>query len=146
MSLMRRDEADATGIWLILRNDSRLPIYLSTDSIYIRSGSKCGYQSSRNKFFAGLCDGSEIGMKFSVLDANGNPVRYGTDVSGKSMLPPNTSVLFSVPRQLLKEGRTIRIRYYFVEDDERGKLQYHGKERHLVLSESELGQLRRKQK
>ena len=145
-SLIRRDERDAAGIWLRLHNNSRLPIRFETESSYVRSGSNCGYLSSGNKFFAGLCDGSEIGVKFSVLDAKGNPVRYGIHVSGISMLPPNASVLFSVPRELLREGRSIRIHYNFLDEDERGKLQSYGDERYLTLSERRLAQLRRKRK
>jgi WD40 repeat protein len=144
-SLIRQDESEATGIWLRLHNNSRLPINLETESIYLPTENKCGYRTSTGKFFDGLCQGSEIGIQFSVLDAKGNPIRYGFDFGGISMLPPNTSVLFSVPRELLRERKSIVVRYQFLNEDVKGKLVEYAKKRELRLAESDLAKQRGKE-
>ena len=137
-SLIRRDESEATGIWLRLHNNSRLPINLWTESIFLPTDEKCGYRTSTGKFFNGLCESSEFGIRFSVFDAKGNPVRYGFDFGGISMLPPNTSMLFSVPRELLREGRSIVVRYQFLNEDVKGKLVEYAKQRELRFTERNL--------
>jgi DNA-binding beta-propeller fold protein YncE len=137
-SLIRRDESEATGIWIRLHNDSSLPIQLWTESIFIPSGKKCGYRTSTGKFFIGLCEGSEFGIQVSVFDSKGNPVRYGFDFGGIAMLPPKTSVLFSVPRELLREGRSIVVRYQFLSEGVKGKLVEYAKERELRFAERNL--------
>lgn len=134
-SLSQQSDTLATGIWLRLLNASRLPINLSTESIYLPPKKKCGYQTGQGKFFYGLCEGAEIGIRFSVLDSNGKPLRYGFDFGGISMVPPNTSVMFSVPRELLREGRSIVVSYKFLNVNSRGKLEEYGKEREITLSE-----------
>ncbi len=138
-SLVRRNEADASAIWLRLHNNSRLPINFSTESIYLTGKKECGYRTSMGKFSYGLCEGAEIGIRFSVFDAKGKPVRYGYDFGGISMLPPNTSVLFSVPRELLSDGRSIVIRYKFLNENAKGKrLEAYGKEREIKLSKANI--------
>jgi len=77
-------------------------------------------------------------IRFAVLDANGKPLRYGFDFGGISMLPPNTSVLFSVPRELLREGRSIVVTYKFLNQNAKGKLEEYGKEREITFSEANL--------
>ena len=134
-SLIRRDQSEATGIWLRLHNNSSLPINLWTESIYLPSEKKCGYRTSAGKFFHGLCESSEIGIRFSVLDGKGSPIRYGFDFGGISMLPPNTSALFCVPRELLREGRSIVVRYQFLNEGVKGKLVEYAKERELRFAE-----------
>ncbi|MEA2205750.1 MAG: hypothetical protein QOE77_2526 [Blastocatellia bacterium] len=141
-SLVRRAEAEATGIWLRLHNNSRLPIKLSTDSIYFPTSKKCGYQTRPGKFFGGLCEGAEIGIRFAVVDGNGKPLRYGFDFGGLSMLPPNTSVVFSLPRELLHAKRSIVIRYTFQHGNSKGKLVDYGKPRELMFSETNLSNRR----
>lgn len=147
-SLIRRDEADATGIWLRLHNNSNLPISFLTFSSYLSASTKCGYNTSTNKFFNGLCDGSEIGIKFSVVDAYGRPVNYGfgLHMAAISMLPPNTSVLFSFPKAFLGDGRSIRFSYSFLNEDDRGKLAEYGQKRTLTFSQSQLSKARRNRK
>jgi hypothetical protein len=61
-SLVKREAADASGIWLRFRNNSRLPIQLFTDSVYLPRGQKCGYNTPQGKFFHGLCQDAEIGF------------------------------------------------------------------------------------
>jgi len=137
-SQTRRAESEANGIWLRLHNDSSLPINLWTESIYLPTEVKCGYKTSGDKFFYGLCEGSEIGIRFAVLDAKGNAVPYGLDFGGISMLPPKTSVLFSVPRELLREGRSIVVGYQFLNADAKGNLVDYGKGHELRFTEPDL--------
>jgi WD40 repeat protein len=137
-SLSQQSDILATGIWLRLLNASRLPINLSTESIYLPTKKKCGYQTGQGKFFYGLCESAEIGIRFSVLDTNGKPLRYGFDFGGISMVPPNTSVVFSVPRELLREGRSIVVSYKFLNVNSKGKLEEYGKEREITFSEANL--------
>jgi WD40 repeat protein len=137
-SLSRQIEEQATGIWLRLHNNSRLPISLFTESIYLPISKKCGYQSIHGTFFSGLCEGAEIGIRFAVLDGNNKALRYGFDFGGLSMLPPNTSVLFSLPRELLREGRSIVLGYKFLNENTKGELEDYGTERKLRFFEANL--------
>jgi hypothetical protein len=52
--------------------------------------------------------------------------------------PPNTSVLFSVPRELLRDGRSIVIQYQFLHSDAKGKLADYGKKSDLRFKEANL--------
>ena len=137
-SLSKQSDTQATGIWLRLLNASRLPINLSTESVYLPGKQKCGYQTSQGRFFYGLCERAEIGIRFAVLDVNGKPLRYGFDFGGISMLPPNTSVVFSLPREILREGRSIVVSYKFLNVNAKGKLEEYGKEREITFSEADL--------
>jgi len=65
-------------------------------------------------------------------------LRYGFDFGGISMVPPNTSVVFSVPRELLREGRSIVVSYKFLNVNSKGKLEEYGKEREITFSEANL--------
>lgn len=69
-------------------------------------------------------------------------MRYGFDFGGITMLPPNTSMLFSVPRELLREGRTIVVRYQFLNEDAKGKLADYAKEHELRFTERNLAKQR----
>jgi hypothetical protein len=70
-----------------------------------------------------------------VVDAKENPVRYGFDFGGLSTLPPNTSVIFSVPVELLRGGRRVFVSYNFAAENATGELEQYGKARELRLSE-----------
>lgn len=137
-SLSKQNEANATGIWLRLHNDSPLPISMFTESMYLPGKDRCGYSSSKGKFYYGLCEGAEIGIQFSVRDASGKPLRYGFDFGSISMLPPKTSVLFSLPRELLKDGRSIIIGYKFLKENQKSKLDDYGERREIKFTEANL--------
>jgi hypothetical protein len=136
ISLAKRSEADASGIWLRLNNTSSLPIEISTESAYLPIGraAKCGYRTRAGAFFHGLCNDGEIGIRFAVVDANGEGIPWGSDVGGISMLPPNTSVLFEVPNELLRDGRRIVVRFNFLQVNAKGKLEKYGEARELTFS------------
>lgn len=139
-SLSRQTREEATGVWLRLHNDSPLPINISTESIYLPGKERCGYQSVTGTFYKGLCEGAEIGIRVGVFDAKGKPVRYGFDFGGISMVPPKTSVLFSLPRDLLTEGRYVVIYYKFQKETAKDKVDDYGKEREIKVTESKLPQ------
>ncbi|HEV7892229.1 MAG TPA: WD40 repeat domain-containing protein [Pyrinomonadaceae bacterium] len=132
-SLKKQDKSEATGVWLRIHNDSALPVKLSTESTYFTRGEECGYESAK-RFYNGLCEGAEIGIRVGVLDAKGEPVPYGFDFGGVSILPPNTSALFSLPLGLFKDKRTIVVGYRFMKENASGKLEDYGEGRETKLT------------
>src|SRR5215813_7485476 len=128
----------ATGVWLRFRNDSYLPITFSTDSLYMKRGAKCGYKTSAGKFFEGLCDGTEVSIRYGVEDADGKPIPWGFDFGAISMLPPGASVVFSVMHDHLEDGRSIRILYSYQKEGEKRKLEDYGSEHWVYFKASDL--------
>jgi WD40 repeat protein len=133
-SLKKQDKSEATGVWLRIHNDSALPVTLSTESIYFPRG-ECGYKSAE-RFYSGLCEGAEIGMRVGVRDAKGEHVPYGFDFGGVAILPPNTSALFSLPLGLFRDKRTIVVGYRFMKENAKGKLEEYGERRETKLTAS----------
>lgn len=128
----------ASGVWLRLRNDSPLPITFRTDSFYLNPGGKCGYTTSAGKFFAGLCDGTEVSVQYGIEDASGNPILWGVDFGSISMLPSGASVLFSVRRDHLENRRSIHIRYNYKKEGDKRSLEDYGSERRVYFKSSDL--------
>jgi WD40 repeat protein len=128
----------ATGVWLRFRNESHLPIKFSTDSLYLDRVGKCGYKTGAGKFFEGLCDGTEVSIQYGIEDANGKPIPWGVDFGAISMLPPGASVVFSVMRDHLEDGRSIRILYKYQKEDEKRKLEDYGSEHWVYFKASDL--------
>lgn len=128
----------ASGIWLRLRNDSPLPITFSTVSLYLNRGAKCGYTTAAGKFFEGLCDGTGVNIRYEVQDARGKLVPWGLDFGVISMLPPGASVVFSVRRDHLENGRSIRILYRYQKEGEKRKLEDYGSEHWAYFKSSDL--------
>jgi WD40 repeat protein len=128
----------ASGVWLRLRNDSHLPITFSTVSLYLNRGAKCGYKTSGGKFFEGLCEGTEVNIRYGVQDAGGNPIPWGLDFGAISMLPPGASVVFGVMRDHLENGRSIRILYSYQKEGEKKRLEDYGSERWVYFKSSDL--------
>jgi hypothetical protein len=137
-SLLKRKKADASAIWMRLHNNSRLPIKISTETLYIppRNVEKCGYRTTKGHFFHGLCDGDEIAIRFAVIDAKGQSVPYSFNQRYVTMVPPNSSMVFDLPKGLLRKGRRIVIPYNFVTEDANGRLEIYGEPRELRLSQS----------
>jgi hypothetical protein len=128
----------ATGVWFRFRNGSHLPIKFSTDSIYLDRVGKCGYKTSAGKFFEGLCDGTQVSIQYGVRDAGGKPIPWGVDFGAISMLPPGASVVFSVMRDHLENGRSIRIFYRYQKEGEKKKLEDYGSEHWVYFKASDL--------
>ena len=128
----------ASGVWLRFHNDSHLPITFSTDSLYLDRVGKCGYKTSAGKFFEGLCDGTEVSIQYGIHDADGKPIPWGVDFGAISMLPPGASVVFSVRRAHLENGRSIRILYSYQKEGEKRKLENYGSEHWVYFKSSDL--------
>jgi WD40 repeat protein len=128
----------ATGVWLRFRNDSHLPITFSTDSIYLDRVGKCGYKTGGGKFFEGLCDGTEVSIQYGIEDAGGMPVPWGVDFGSISMLPPGASVVFSVRRDHLENGRAILIHYKYRKEGEKRRLEDYGSARSVYFKSTDL--------
>jgi WD40 repeat protein len=133
-----RSARTASGVWLRFRNDSSLPITFSTDSFYLNRGARCGYTGAAGKFFAGLCDGTEVSIQYGVEGAGGKPIPWGFDFGSISMLPPGASVVFSVRRDHLENGRSIHITYKYQKDGEKRALEDYGSERRVYFKSSDL--------
>jgi hypothetical protein len=106
-------------IWLKLANASKQVITCLTESQYLRPMGEWDVMLDGTKS-PSLRDGAEILVVFSVVDARGHQVPYGTDFHFGSRLKPGTAVFFSVPRQVLVKGRSIYIDFG-VEDPATGK-------------------------
>ncbi|HEX3253432.1 MAG TPA: WG repeat-containing protein [Pyrinomonadaceae bacterium] len=136
-SLITKSAADANGLWLRLRNDSPLPISFRTDSGYLpRAG--CGVKLSDGSNGGGLCDGAEVSIQYQIEEGDGKPVPWGIDVSWESVLPPHTSVLFSVSKAHLENRRTVFVSYTFLKENEKHELDDYGTRRRASFRRQQL--------
>ena len=124
-SLVKQSAADASGVWLRLRNNSPLPISFRTDSAYLPRPN-CVFKLTNDLSRPGLCEGAEISIQYQIEEANGKRVAYGLDMSFESVLPPGASILFSVARLHLDNGRNIFIRYSYLKENEKHELEEYG--------------------
>ena len=108
-----KSEQDANAIWFRLHNESPLPIEVPTVSMYLPDPS-CFFVASNGEKVPGLCDGREIGVWFGLEDRKGRALPYGFDFGSSAVLLPNTSALFAVPREILKNGNAVRFSYTFL--------------------------------
>jgi len=136
-SLTPQSAAEATGVWLRLRNNSPLPISFRTDSFYLPRPN-CGVPLSNGKTGPGLCDGREVSIQYQIEDANGKPIPWGIDVSSMSVLPPGNSVLFSAPLAHLENGRVISINYNFQKESEKHELEDYGTAHRVIFKPDKL--------
>jgi WD40 repeat protein len=125
----RETEASASGVWLRLRNGAPHPISFRTYSVY---RGKCGAEGAAR--FGLLCEGMEIGAAYHIVDEKGERrAPNGIDMFMTSTLPPNTSVLFSVPREHLARGLSVCLEYTFVKEDEKHNPEDYGSERSVCF-------------
>jgi WD40 repeat protein len=136
-SLIKASAADAQGVWLRLSNNSPMPISFRTDSFYLRRPN-CGVKLSNGANGPGLCEGMEISIQYRVEEADGRRVPFGLDLGSESVLPPGASVLFSVARVHLKNGRTILISYSYLKENEKHTLDEYGTAHRVVFRSSQL--------
>lgn len=135
-------EASARGVWLRLRNGAPQPISFRTYSAY---AGKCAPASGPALPIPALCEGMEIGAAYHILDEKGESrAPNAIDMFMTSTLPPNTSVLFSVPREHLARGLSICLEYTFRKEGEKGRLQDYGSERRVCFKGSALKAVGRK--
>jgi WD40 repeat protein len=138
-SLMKQSAAEANGVWLKLRNNSPLPISFRTDSAYLPRPN-CGFKLTSGLNGPGLCDGAEISIQYQIEEADGKRVPYGLDMSFETVLPPGASVLFSVARVYLENGRTIFIGYSYLKENEKHELEECGSPHRVIFRRSQLPQ------
>lgn len=124
-------------IWLRLHNNTRGAITFSTNSFY--SGARTVmYSLSDGSRAFGLGEGMEISLQYDIEEADGRKVQYGLDKSYGSLLPPGRSIVFSVLREHLSNGRSVYVPFkYEWERLERGLLE-HGPEHRIYYRSSDL--------
>lgn len=125
-SKIRLPKAKATVAWFTLRNDSDLPISIDTNSMML-SDPKC----------KGLCNGAEISSRYVVELKNGGTAVNGIDMYSSTVLPPKTTVYFSVLLEHFSDSKAIYLGFTFQKDnpeDERSN--DYGTEQKFYLRES----------
>lgn len=136
-SKVKKSTADASAIWLRLHNNSPLPIKIPTQSMYLPNP-KCFYELSGGKKIFGLCNDREISIWHGLEDGNGKQIPYGFDFGSSAILLPKTSVLFAVPREVLKNNNAIRFGFNFQKETDESKLEEYGADITLRFRESDL--------
>lgn len=79
----------------------------------------------------------EISIQYQIEESDGKRVPFGIDVSSTSILLPGVSVLFSVPRVHLENGRTIFISYSYLKENEKHELDEYGTDHRVVFRSSQ---------
>ncbi len=120
-----KSEAQAMALWLRLHNDSPLPVRIPTQSMYLPNR-KCFFDLPDGQKILGLCDNREIAIWFGLEDKRGKMIPYGFDFGSAAILLPKTSVLFAVPRQILRNGNAIRFEFIFQNMEGRTKITDYG--------------------
>lgn len=136
-SKVKKPANEANAIWLRLHNDSPLPIQIPTQSMYLPNP-KCFYEFPSGPRIIGLCNGREISVWHGLENKKGEPIPYGFDFGSSAILLPNTSVLFAVPREALKNGNAIRFGFTFQKETDENKVEDYGKDIILRFRESDL--------
>lgn len=127
----------ANAIWLRLHNDSVLPIEIPTQSMYLPN-SNCFFELKSGKKVFGLCDKREVSIWHGLEDKKGKGLSFGFDFGSSAILLPKTSVLFAIPREVLKDGKAIRFSYTFQNDTVDNKVGDYGEAIVLRFSEKDL--------
>lgn len=135
-SKILKPAAEANAIWLRLHNDSRLPIKIPTQSIYLPNPN-CSYEFSRGHKILGLCPNREISVWFGLEDRNGKPIPYGFDFGSSAVLLPKASVVFGVPRDVLKDNNAINFGFVFQNETDQNEIEDYGAEIVLRFREAE---------
>jgi hypothetical protein len=136
-SKIRKSAEESDAIWLRLHNDSPLPINIPTQSMYLPNP-ECFYAFPNGQKIPGLCADREISIWFGLEDKGGKQVPYGFDFGSSAILLPKTSVLFAVPRGVLRNGNAIRFGFTFQKDSSENKVEDYGKPIILRYRESDL--------
>ena len=107
-----KSKENGKDVWLRLHNNSKFAISLSTDSLYL--GKRVSlYQYTDGSKGLSLIDGAEVSLQYRIEEKDGRAVPYGSDVSSRSWLAPGRSVLFSVSRDHLLNGRMIYVAFHY---------------------------------
>jgi len=111
-SKARKSALDSDAVWLRLHNDSRLPISVPTQSMYLPNP-KCFHAFSDGEKLFGLCDNREISIWTGLEDKDGKQLPFGLDFGSSVILLPHSSALFAVSRAVLNNGNAITISFTF---------------------------------
>lgn len=126
-SLLRLPKDKASVAWFKLTNDSDLPVSIKTNSMIFNP--KC----------KGLCDGAEISSRYVLELKDGKTDINGFDVYSTAILPPKTTVYFSVSLEHFKNSKAIYLGFTFQKDDpDDDRSNDYGTEQKVYLRESDL--------
>jgi len=107
-----RQEHLNEAVWLRLHNNTRWAITFSSNSFY--SGPRTIiYSLSDGSRAFGLGEGMKIDLQYSIEEADGKRLEYSGDQSFGSLLPPGRSIVFSVLREHLSNGRSVYVSFKF---------------------------------
>jgi WD40 repeat protein len=134
-SRAKSSKADANAVWLRLHNDSPLPISIPTLSMYLRNPT-CFFQFPSGAKSFGLCPDREISVWFGLEDKEGKPIPSAIDSGSSAVLLPKQSVLFAVPRAILKNGNAIVFDFNFLNEADDREVKKYGEAVELKLSEA----------
>ena len=126
-SKLKLPKEKAKVAWFTLTNDADLPVSIDTNSMIFNP--KC----------KGLCDGAEISSRY-VLELKGGETNVnGYDSYSKTILPPKTTVYFSVSLENFAASKAIYLGFTFQKDnaDDEHSNDY-GTEQKLYFRASEL--------
>ena len=126
-SKLKLPKEKASVAWFALSNDSDLPVSIDTNSMIFNP--KC----------KGLCNGAEISSRY-VLELKGGETNVnGYDSYSKTILPPKTTVYFSVSLENFAASKAIYLGFTFQKDnaDDEHSNDY-GTEQKLYFRASEL--------
>jgi len=120
-----RDKASVA--WFTLTNNSDLAVSIDTNSMIFNP--KCN----------GLCDGAEISSRYVMESKNGDLRVNGYDMYSKTILPPKTTVYFSVDLNHFAASNAIYLEFTFQKDNPADeKSNDYGNQQKLYLNESDL--------
>jgi hypothetical protein len=107
-----RSKKKGRDVWLRLHNNSKFAISFRTDSLYL--GKRVStYQFSDGSKILSLVNDAEVSMQYNVEEKDGRAVPHNLDSSWTSWLAPGRSVLFSVRRDHLSNGRMIYVDFNY---------------------------------
>jgi len=126
-SKLQKPKSQATVAWFTLTNNSDLPVSVDTNSMIFNP--KC----------KGLCDGAEISSRYVIEFKNDATNVNGFDMYSKTILPPKTTVYFSVALEHLAESKNIYLGFTFQKDNPQDKdSDDYGTEQKLYIRKSDL--------
>ena len=92
-SKLKLSRETASVAWFIIKNDSSLAVRIDTNSSYFDPRCK------------GLCDGSEVSLRYTIEGENGEIRTNGIDVYAISLIPSGRRVMFPVRIEDFAEGK-----------------------------------------
>lgn len=128
-SKLKLPKEKAKVAWFTLTNDADLPVSIDTNSMIFNP--KC----------KGLCDGAEISSRYVLELKNGETRVNGYDMFSSTILPPKTTVYFSVALEDFAASKQIYLGFTFQKDNPDSEYSNdYGTEQKLYLSEKDLPQ------